>query len=123
MNDKNKSKENEPNTEEKKSAETTSRRDFLLSLGKWSAIIISAIGAANLVEPPPASGWVNGRGGAWVNGRGGGGGWVNRNVGGGSWVNRNVGGGSWVNRNSGWINGGGSWVNGRGGGGSWVNRH
>ncbi len=102
--------ETEENNGEKKSAELTTRRDFLRSLGKWSAVIIGSVTGATLIAPP-AAGWVNG-GGGWINGRGGGGG--------GSWVNRNVGGGSWVNRSGGWVNGGGgSWINSRGG---WINR-
>lgn len=93
--------------------EIKTRREFLRSLGKWSAAIIGAVGAANLIDPPAAAGWVNG-GAAWANARGGTAGWVNR-VGG--WVN----GGGWVNRGGGtWVNGGGGWVNARGG---WINRY
>jgi hypothetical protein len=99
------------------------RRDFLKSLGRWSAIIIGAAALGGTMETPDAdaAGWVNGRGG-WVNARGGygGGSWVNRVGGGGAWVNGG-GGGSWVNRGGGWINGGGGgWINRRS---SWVNRY
>jgi len=100
-------------------ADTTSdatllaRRDFLIGLRKWSAIVIGGALLGGLAEPTEAGGWVNSRG-SWING--GHGGWVNR---GGSWVN---GGGSWINRGGGgWVNGGGAWVNG-GGGSAWVNR-
>jgi hypothetical protein len=87
--------------------ELNTRRDFLKSLGRWSAIIIGAAALGGFTPPEEAAGWING-GGSWVNGRGGGGSWVNR-------------GGSWVNRGGGWINGGGGgWINRRG---SWVNRH
>lgn len=92
----------------------TTRREFLRSLGKWSAIIIGGAALGGIIETTETAGWVNGGGGAWVNGRGGGG---------AGWVNRSGGGGSWVNRSGGWINGGGGWVNARGGGGSWVNRY
>jgi hypothetical protein len=96
---------------------TKSRRDFLRSLGRWSAIIIGGIALSGAADPPEAeaAGWVNARGG------GGGGSWVNRAVGGG-WINGGGGGGgSWVNRGGGWINGGGAgWVNRRG---SWINRN
>ena len=94
--------------------ELKTRREFLLSLGRWSAIIIGGAALGGIIEPTDAAGWVNGGGGAWVNGRGGGG---------AGWVNRSGGGASWVNRSGGWINGGGGWINARGGGGSWVNRH
>ena len=90
--------------------ELQSRRNFLISLGKWSqaAVAVALLGGAALAAPEAhAWGWINRRGGY-------GGGWVNR--GGGSWINGHGGGG-------GWINGGGSWVNRRGGyGGSWINR-
>ena len=77
----------ESNDEQKKN-----RRDFLKSLGKWSAIIIGGVAVGGMVSPEDTAGWLNGGGGGWVNARGGGGGggWVNRSGGGG--------GGSWVNR-------------------------
>lgn len=69
-----------------------SRRDFLRSLGRWSAAIIGVVVVEGLLEPPNAdAAWINRRG-SWING---GGSWVNR---GGSWVNRGGGGGSWINR-------------------------
>ena len=102
----------EPNASEPAAQEQRTRRDFLKSLGRWSAIIIGATTLGALTAPDEAAGWVNGRGG-WINGRGGGGG--------GAWVNRSGGSAGWVNRGGGWINGrGGAWVNRRG---SWVNRY
>jgi len=90
--------------------EMVSRREYLLSLKKWSKVVIGGVlfsgilaGTSNNAE----AGWANSRGG-W--GNGGGGGWINNRGGGGAWVN---GGGGWANR------GGGSWGN---GGGGWVNR-
>lgn len=97
-----------------------SRRNFLVGLQRWSAIIIGGTLLAGALPPPQASAWVNGRVGggsaAWVNGRGG---WINGGGGGGAtWVNRSGGGSAgWVNRSG----GGGAWVNGRGGAG-WINR-
>jgi len=88
-------------------SELSGRRQFLRSLGKWSAAAIAAVLLQESVTSVEASQWVNRRG-SWING--GGGGWANR---GGSWIN---GGNAWVNR------GGGGWLNNRGGGGSWVNR-
>jgi hypothetical protein len=75
-----------------------SRRNFLVGLQKWSAIIIGGTLLAGALPPPEASAWVNGGGGgSWVNGRGGGGaGWINKS-GGGGWVNGR-GGGGWINR-------------------------
>jgi hypothetical protein len=74
-------------------AQQKNRRDFLKSLGKWSAIIIGGVALGGMVAPNEAAGWLNGGGGGgWVNARGGGGGggWINKSGGGG--------GGSWVNR-------------------------
>lgn len=74
--------------------EQRGRRDFLLSLGRWSKVVIGAAmfgGLAVRESDVQAGAWVNrrGGGGGWVNGRGGGGGWVNgRGGGGGSWINR-----------------------------------
>ena len=104
-----------------------SRRNFLVGLQRWSAIIIGGTLLAGALPPPEASAWVNGRVGgggtaAWVNGRGG---WINGGGGGGAgWVNRAGGGGAaWVNKSGGgggaaWVNGRGGWVNGR----AWINR-
>jgi hypothetical protein len=115
MSDDNKPDENaDVPTDENEREVQRSRRDFLRSLGKWSAVLIGAAVGGSLLDAPDAAAWVNG-GRAWVNGRGG--------YGGGSWVNRSGGGGgAWVNRSGGY--GGGSWVNRSGGygGGSWVNR-
>lgn len=93
--------------EECDSPEMKTRREFLCSLGRWSAIVIGGAALGGVIAPTESAAWVNG-GGAWVNARGGGGGWVNRAGGGGAWANRAVGGGAWVNN--------------RGGGGAWVNR-
>ena len=70
-----------------------SRRDFLVGLHKWSAIIIGGalLGSALPSQEARAAGWINGRGG-------GGGGWVNRSGGGGGWINGRGGGGGWINR-------------------------
>lgn len=108
-----KPEDKEPIVDSGDAQDLRTRRDFLRSLGRWSAIIIGGATLAGMMAPPDAAGWVNGHAG-WVNGRGGGGAaWVNRAGGGGAaWVNR-AGGAGWVNR------GGGSWVNGRGG---WINR-
>ncbi len=101
--------------------ELVSRRDFLVGLKKWSAIVIGgAILGGALPTQEARAAWVNGGGGgAWVNGRGG---WINGGGGGGGWINGGGGGGGgWINGHGG---GGGAWVNGRGGGGAgWVNRH
>ena len=106
-------KKSEQETQEPSEQELRTRRSFLKSLGRWSAIIIGTAALGGSIAPEDAAGWVNGRA-AWVNGRGGGGG-------GAAWVNRSSGTAGWVNRSGGWINGGGgSWVNRRG---SWVNRH
>lgn len=83
--------------EDAEARQLVSRRDFLAGLRKWSAAAIGiAVAGAVLLPGETTSGWVNGRGGSWVNG-GGGGGWVNRS--GGGWINgHGGGGGSWVNR-------------------------
>jgi hypothetical protein len=75
------------------------RREFLRSLSKWSAIVIGGVALGGMIEPPNAAGWLNGGGGGgWVNARGGGG-WINGGGGGGGWVNaRGGGGGGWINR-------------------------
>src|SRR4051812_18281965 len=112
MSEQNKPVENGANPDEQDEPEHKSRRDFLRSLGRWSAIIIGGVALGGMMEPPDAAGWVNGGGGGWVNARGGGGsaGWVNRGGGGTAWVNGGGGGAGWINR------GGGGWVNARGGG-------
>jgi len=114
-----KEKEGEIRPDKADGPELKTRRDFLRSLGKWSAIVIGGAVAGGMIAPTDVAGWVNG-GRSWINARGGGG---------AGWVNRSGGGASWVNRSGGWINGGvvhggggGSWVNNRGGGGAWVNR-
>ena len=84
MSEPSKPEDNEVNLDSGNAGNHKTRRDFLRSLGRWSAIII-------------------GGGAAWVNKAGGGGGaaWVNRaGGGGGGWVNAWGGGGgaAWVNR-------------------------
>ncbi len=123
----------EPEAEEEA---LSSRRDFLLSLGRWSkAVIAGALLGGSLLESGRdaiagtawvnhGGGWVNHSGGGWANH--GGGGWVNHGGGwanhGGGWANRS-GGTGWVNRSggTGWSNHGRSWAN-RHGGGGWANR-
>ena len=120
-------------------AEQRGRRDFLVSLGRWSKVVIGGAllgGALTPERDAGAVGWGNrggGHGGSWVNLGGGGGGWGGSwgwgggsggwyNGGRGSWYN----GGGWYDRpwnnrpwyNRPWYNGG--WYN--GGGGSWYNR-
>jgi len=91
-----------------------SRRQFLVSLGKWSKAVIAGALLGGLAQTgrDAQAGVIVGPRGGWINRRGGyGGGWVNG--GGGGWVNGW--GGGWVN------GGGGGWANRRGGGG-WLNR-
>jgi hypothetical protein len=114
MNEPSKPEDNEVNLDSDDAGNQKTRRDFLRSLGRWSAIIIGGTALAGKIAESDAAGWVNGGGGGWVNARGGGGG--------AAWVNKAGGGGAaWVNKAGG---GGGGWVNARGGGGSaaWVNR-
>ena len=66
-------------------AQLQTRREFLLSLGKWSkAVIVGAVLGGALTQSQDAqAGWLNRRGGygggGWINGHGGGGGsWINR---------------------------------------------
>jgi len=93
--------QSEPSKEEGTPLQT--RREFLLSLGKWSkAVIAGAVLGGALSQSVPDA-----QAGAWVN----------RHYGGGGWVNG--GGGGWVNRRG---YGGGGWINGHGGGGGWINR-
>jgi len=84
--------------------ELMDRRSFLISLKKWSKIVIGGalVGSALLDHGTEIEA------GAWAN-RGGGGG------GGGAWANRG-GGGAWANHGGG---GGGAWAN---HGTAWVNR-
>ena len=89
--------------------ELMDRRSFLLSLKKWSKIVIGGalVGSALLDHGTEieAAAWANrggGGGGAWAN-RGGGGG--------GAWANRGGGGTAWANRGAAWANHGTSWVN------------
>ncbi len=98
------------------------RRDFLISLGRWSKAVIGGVLLGGLLVPgrdADAGGWGNrggGRGGSWINFGGGWGGgpqpwgwgWYNR-----PWYNR-----PWYNRP--WYNR--PWYNGPGWGGGWYNR-
>lgn len=103
------------------------RRDFLLSLKKWSKVVIgSALFGGAMLElgteqEAQAGAWANRPlgGGAWANRAGGGGAWANRAGGGGAWANGVGGGGAWANRGGAWANGGSAWAN---RGGAWVNR-
>ena len=121
-------KENKPSQNDATDDEQAllSRRDFLISLTKWSKVVIAGALLGGLLAHPDrkaeAGSWINRRGGyrgGWYDGRGGG--WYNR---GGSWYDGR-GGGGWYNRprgGTGWINTGrGGWVNRRGGLG-WINR-
>jgi hypothetical protein len=99
--------------------EPMDRRGFLLSLKKWSKIVIGGalLGSALLNSGPEkeaeAAAWANraGGGGAWANRAGGGGAVVVAPGGGGAWANRAGGGGAWANRGAAWANRGGAWVN------------
>jgi hypothetical protein len=65
-------------------AQLQTRREFLLSLGKWSKAVIAGavLGGALTQSQDAQAGWLNRRGyggGGWINGHGGGGGsWINR---------------------------------------------
>lgn len=99
--------------------ELLGRRGFLVSLRKWSMVVIGGalLGGAQLTAEPEADAagaWANraGGGGAWANRAGGGGAWANKaGGGGGAWANRAGGGVAWANRGAAWANRGGSWVN------------
>ena len=103
------------------------RRDFLISLGRWSKAVIGGVLLAGLLVPgrdAEAGDWGNrggGRSGSWINFGGGWGwgpqpwgwGWYNR-----PWYNR-----PWYNRpwyNRPWYNR--PWYNGPRWGGDWYNR-
>ena len=81
-------------------ASEADRREFLLSLGKWSTVVIAAVVGGALLHSTAEGGWLNSRGrwthsgGGWINAGGGGTGWING--GGGGWINRR-GGGGWLN--------------------------
>jgi hypothetical protein len=63
------------------------RREYLLSLGKWSMVVIgAAVLTGELLHSVAEAGWLNNRGGGagWIN-HGGGGEWING--GGGGWLN------------------------------------
>ena len=118
--------------------EQRGRRDVLVSLGRWSKVVIGSVLLGASLAPErdaKALGWGNrgGGSGSWVNLGGGGWGW-GWGGGSGGWYN----GGGW-NNGGGWYNGG--WYNGDGwydrpwhnrpwynggwynrGGGSWYNR-
>ena len=113
--------------------ELMDRRGFLISLKKWSKIVIGgALLGSALLNPgtereAEAAAWANrggGGGAAWANRAGGGGGAavvkpggggavvVKPSGGGAAWANRaGAGGAAWANRGAAWANRGGSWVN------------
>ena len=103
--------------------ELMDRRGFLISLKKWSKIVIGgALLGSALLNPgtekeAEAAAWANrggGGGAAWANRAGGGGGAavVKPAGGGAAWANRaGAGGAAWANRGAAWANRGGSWVN------------
>lgn len=96
-------------------AERLARRDFLAGLGKWSAVVIGAVGGALIGGSRNADAYAS----RWVNRRVGGGAWANRAYRpGGAWANRGIAGNTWANRRV----GGGAWANRYGGGGAWANR-
>ncbi len=108
---------------EKEQKEPISRREYLISLKKWSKVVIGSVLFGGVLtgtnQEAEAGRWVNNRGN-WGNSGNGGGGWVNNRGGGGGWVNnRDGGGGGWTNNRNG---GGGSWTN-NSGGANWVNRN
>lgn len=121
--------------------EQRERRNFLLSLGKWSKAVIGGVVLGGLLTPgrdanAQGFGWANRNNGdkTWVNlggGWGWGPGWNNGGWNNGGWNNRPWYNGGWYNRpwhnRGGWYNrrhgGGGGWHNRHGGGGSWHNRH
>jgi hypothetical protein len=84
--------------------ELIDRRSFLISLKKWSKIVIGGalVGSALLDHGTEieAGAWANRGGGG---GGGGGGAWANRGGGGGgAWANH--GGGAWANHGTAWVN-------------------
>lgn len=93
--------------------ELMDRRGFLLSLRKWSMVVIGGalFGGAMVRSERDANA------AAWANRAGGGGAWANRAGGGavvapgGAWANRVGGGGAWANRGAAWANRGGGWIN------------
>ena len=102
------------------------RRGFLLSLKKWSKIVIggallgNGLLNAGAEKEAEAAGWINrgGGGGAAVVRPGGGGAAVVKPggsavvaPGGGAWANRAGAGGAWANRGAAWANRGAAWVN------------
>jgi hypothetical protein len=85
-----KPEQNETVSDEK---ELLTRREYIISLKKWSRVVIGSVLLGGLLtradkEVEAGGAWVNRRGG-WINGvvSGGGGGWVNAR-GGGGWINR-----------------------------------
>ncbi len=106
----------------KEQEELIDRREYLISLKKWSKVVIGSVLFGGVLsgthQQAEAGGWVNNRGGGrgWVNNHeDDGGGWVNNRGGGRGWVNNHDDdGGSWVNNRGGWIDrnsGGANWVN------------
>jgi len=107
----------EEEAKETEEQHTMSRREYLLSLKKWSKVVIGSVllGSSSSTMLSGCAAWSD-SGGGWLNS-----GWTNYR--GGTWGNS---GGGWLNSGSGWSNhggGGGGWVNSRGGGrgGGWSN--
>jgi hypothetical protein len=89
-----------------------SRRDFLISLTKWSKVVIAGALLGGLLTHSDKKA----QAGSWINRRGGyGGGWYNR---GGSWYD---GRGGWYDGRGGWYDGRGDWYNRPRGGTGWIN--
>ena len=118
-----------PDPEENSDNVASSRREFLIGLGRWSPAVIGGIFLGSRTRE--AAAWYNSGAwnnhaveGSWAERYRGGGGWFNR---GGAWVNGGPGGGGWFNRGGGWFNRGGAWINHNwanrySGGGGWFNR-
>lgn len=89
MNDKQPESESLPGDLAAADLETRERREFLLSLGKWSKVIIGGVLLGGSLAPEQnARAWTGGpSGGAglWYNSGGGWGGWINQPWG---WYNR-----------------------------------
>jgi hypothetical protein len=68
-----------PNNPPAENLETHQRREFLLSLGKWSKVVIGGVLLGGVLAPgQPAKAWGNRGGGAglWYNSSRGWGGWA-----------------------------------------------
>ena len=101
---------NDQHEEMPEDEELISRREYLISLKKWSKAVIGGVLLSGMAGGC-ATGWINSSGG-WGNG------WRNYAT---PWRNYS---GGWRNSSGGWRNrGGGGWINrSSGGGGGWINR-